>query len=402
MKLGLVIYGSLNTLSGGYFYDRKLVEYLRARGDTVEVISLPWRNYAAHLMDNLWFRLPSPSVIASERWSSRPSVLRGRIETKRTKQSPRRDAFDIIIQDELNHPSLIVANAGKHPYPIISLVHHLRCSELRSKWQNGLYRFIEKKYLQSVNGFIFNSQTTKRVVNGVIENSKPGGVAYPPTDRFGESVTEEEIVERAKCSELRILFLGNVIERKGLHTLIDALAVERDNISLYRLDVIGSPTTNPAYAKAMREKIAASNLSSCVFLHGPLDNEPLQQKLRQAHVLVVPSSYEGFGIVYLEGMGFGLPAIGTTAGAAGEIIEDGKTGYLIAPNDSATLAARLAGLSADRGLLTRLSLNALQRYRVQPTWEQTAKNIREFLLHAITNHCPPVRASGRCERSDRV
>ena len=58
MKIGFVIYGSLNTVSGGYLYDRKLVEYLHAQGDTVEIISLPWRNYGAHLMDNFRFRLP--------------------------------------------------------------------------------------------------------------------------------------------------------------------------------------------------------------------------------------------------------------------------------------------------------------------------------------------------------
>ena len=58
MKIGFVIYGSLDTVSGGYLYDRKLAEYLRAQGDVVEIISLPWRNYAAHLMDNLHFRLP--------------------------------------------------------------------------------------------------------------------------------------------------------------------------------------------------------------------------------------------------------------------------------------------------------------------------------------------------------
>src|SRR5215211_2145573 len=114
MKLGLVIYGSLETLSGGYLYDRKLVENLRAQGDTVEIISLPWRNYAAHLTDNLWFRLPPQN-------------------------------FDILIQDELNHSSLILANRQKHPYPIISLVHHLRASELRPAWQNVFYRMIEKK-----------------------------------------------------------------------------------------------------------------------------------------------------------------------------------------------------------------------------------------------------------------
>ena len=193
MNIGFLIYDSLDILSGGYLYDRKLVEYLRGQGDTVEIISLPWRNYEVHLTDNIRFRLP-------------PNL-------------------DILIQDELNHPSLIAANAGKHPYPVISLVHHLRCSELRPKWQNSFYGVIEKRYLQSVDGFIFNSQTTKSVVNGLIVNGKPSVVAYPPTDRFGQSITEDEIIKRAKSHELQILFLGNVIERKGLHTLLDALAM---------------------------------------------------------------------------------------------------------------------------------------------------------------------------------
>src|SRR5688572_15305074 len=112
MKLGFVIYGSLDSLSGGYLYDRKLVDYLRSEGDTVEIISLPWRNYAAHLTYNFRFRLPSPRVIARRRLFP-------------TKQSPNYQKFDILIQDELNHPSLIFANQEKHPYPIISLVHHL-------------------------------------------------------------------------------------------------------------------------------------------------------------------------------------------------------------------------------------------------------------------------------------
>ena len=349
MRIGFLIYGSIDTLSGGYLYDRMLVDYLRAHGDTVDVISMPWRNYAAHLTDNFHFRL-SPNL-------------------------------DILIQDELNHPSLIRANAGKHPYPVISLVHHLRCSEHRPNWQNAFYRFIEKKYLQSMDGFIFNSLTTQRVVNRIIENSKPSMIAFPPTDRFGDAISENEIIERAKGKEFGILFLGNLIERKGLHTLIDALG-QISNLS-YRLDVIGSLTADPAYSKTIQEKIESLHLSSFVFLHDSLDNAPLIEKLCQAHVLVVPSSYEGFGIVYLEGMGFGLPAIGTTAGAAGEIIEDGETGYLIQPNDADILASRLAGLSADRGLLTRISLEARRRYLRQPKWEQTAGQIRDFLLKQI-------------------
>src|SRR5512139_3467211 len=247
MKIGFVIYGSLDTLSGGYLYDRKLVEYLRSQGDIVEIISLPWRNYAAHLTDNFWFRLPY--------------VIARRSEAT-TKQSPAFQPFDILIQDELNHPSLIAANQGRHPCPIISLVHHLRCSELRPKWQNAFYRLIERKYLQSVDGFIFNSKTTERAVNRLLESRKSGVIGYPPVHRFGDPTSQAEIKGRAMTDPLRILFLGNVIERKGLHTLLNALLILQP--SSFILDIVGSLTSDPKYAKQMQKFIARHHLSSFV------------------------------------------------------------------------------------------------------------------------------------------
>jgi len=347
MHIGLIIYGSLDTLSGGYLYDRKLVEYLQSEGDKVDIISLPWRTYAAHLMDNLHFSLPMN--------------------------------LDLLIQDELNHPSLIAANWRKHPYPVISLVHHLRSSELRPAWQNAFYRMLEKRYLHSVDGFIFNSKTTRRAVNSLVGNQTPSVIAYPPTDRFGAPLPEGEIIERSNTDEFRILFLGNVIYRKGLHTLLKAVIGLRSKVLV---DVVGSLGSDPMYVRLIQEFISRNHLSSRVFLHGSLDQEPLIEKLKQAHVLVVPSSYEGFGIVYLEGMAFGLPAIGTLAGAASEIIDHRKTGYLIEPDDSKTLAEHLISLAEDRGLLRRLSLDARERYRRQPAWTETAKNIRAF-LHSL-------------------
>jgi glycosyltransferase involved in cell wall biosynthesis len=353
MKLGFIIYGSLEILSGGYLYDRKLVEYLRSQGDTVEIISLPWRNYAAHLTDNLHFRLPP--------------------------------GLDLLIQDELNHPSLIAANRGRHPYPVISLVHHLRCSERRPAWQNTFYSWMEEKYLRSVDGFIFNSSTTRKAVEALLKNGKPGIVAYPPTDRFGPPLSEQEITQRATSGQLRILFLGNVIARKGLHTLLQAISHQPPT---FRVDVVGSLTTEPQYTRRIQELIAANHLSASVFLHGSLDKEPLVEAFRAANVLVVPSSYEGFGMVYLEGMGFGLPAIGTTEGAAPEIIEHGKTGYLISPQDSRSLAGHLQSLTEDRDLLTRLSLHARERYLRQPPWNETARKVREF-LHVMARPSQP-------------
>ena len=359
MRIGLLIYGSLETLSGGYLYDRKLVEYLRAQGDEVRVISLPWRNYAAHLGDNLRFRLPP--------------------------------GLDVLIEDELNHPSLLAANRHRLGYPVVSLVHHLRCSEERPAWQNALYRIVERRYLASVDGFIFNSQTTRGVVTGLVGDRKPSVVAYPPTDRFGQALPVETV--RARAAEggpLRLLFLGSVIPRKGLETVLKALLTQRTRRNtketpLFTLDVVGSLTTDRAYARRMEQLASVFGPSSTVRFHGALDEAALAAQLRQAQVLVVPSSYEGFGIVYLEGMAFGLPAIGSTAGAAGEIIRPGETGYLITPGDAQVLAALLQALATDRSLLAQLALSALERYKQQPPWEQTAGGIREFLVTVMEN-----------------
>ncbi len=202
-------------------------------------------------------------------------------------------------------------------------------------------------------------------------------VAHPPTDRFGDAISEEEIKMRAEQAPLRILFLGNIMGRKGLHTLLEAIKLLTFNL---QLEIVGSLTTDPAYAKQMQVFVAANDLSSHVTFHSLLNNQPLIEKLKQAHVLVVPSSYEGFGIVYLEGMCFGLPAIGTTAGAAGEIIEDGVSGFLIQPGDSQLLATKLQLMNEKRDLLVQMSLAARHRYLAQPRWNQTVNQIREFLL----------------------
>ena len=350
MKIGLIIYGSLDTVSGGYLYDRKLVESLRKRGDQVEIISLPWRNYAAHLTDNFHFRLPS--------------------------------GLDLIIEDELNHPSLLEANRREHSCPVVSLVHNLHSLEPRPAWQNDLYQIVERSYLNSVDGIIFNSSTTCDAVQALIGDQKPFVIANPPTDRFGSRLNENQIRSRAnEANPLRLLFLGNVIPLKGLHVLLETL---RHPAFDFRLDIVGSLNVDPTYARKMQEKANACGLSSKVFFHGILDGEPLAEQFEYAQVMVMPSSYEGFGIAYLEGMGFGLPAIATTSGAASEFITDGTNGYLIPLENSSVLAERLVMLANDRDLLARMSVNALKRYQQQPAWEQTIDCIRDFLLQMIT------------------
>jgi glycosyltransferase involved in cell wall biosynthesis len=363
MRVGLIIYGSLETISGGYLYDRKLVEYLRQQGDQVEIISLPRRNYFRHFGDNL------------------SSGLLRRLEDL---------PADVLLQDELNHPSLFWLNRrlrSQANYPMISIVHHLRSSEARPVWQNWAYRWIESRYLKTLDGFIFNSQTTCKAVANLLsqtrQNARLSLVAYPAGDRFQPQIDPQKIARRAlQSGPLRILFLGNLIPRKGLHTLLAAL--ERLDSQDWRLSVVGSLSVDGAYARRMRQRVERIGLSARVAFHGVLDDESLAELMHSSHLLALPSSYEGFGIVYLEGMGFGLPAIATTAGATSEIIAHAQDGFLIPPGDPQTLATHLLRLIEDRQQLKEMSLAARLRYLAHPTWNDSMGSIRQFLLAQTT------------------
>ncbi|MFB0506003.1 MAG: glycosyltransferase family 4 protein [Thermodesulfobacteriota bacterium] len=354
MRVGLIIYGDLQNVSGGYIYDRMLAEHLRRKGDHVEIISLPWRGYSRHLSDNL----------------SRGLLRR-----------LYRASLDVLLEDELNHPSLFWINRwliDRISYPIVSLVHHLRCSEHRPAWQNRFYQWIERLYLASVDGFVFNSHTTARVVEGIIGSKRPAVVAYPGGDRLNPKMGRVEILRRARQrAPLQIIFVGNVIPRKGLDVLISGIGhLPRDT---WHLEVVGSLTVDPAYVRSIRRQIARKGLEDCVGLSGSLPDGELASRLAQSHVLAVPSSYEGFGIVYIEAMGFGLPIIASNVGAAPELITHGREGFLIHPGDSAGLAQCVGALHRDRGHLARISLAALKRYTEHPTWTESSERIRQFL-----------------------
>jgi len=362
MKIALLIYGSLETISGGYLYDRKLVQYLRDQGDSVEIISLPWRSYPRHLTDNL-----------------RPALYRRLLQLD----------VDLLLQDELNHPSLFWINQrlrNRVRYPIISIVHHLRISEQHksiNRWlrpvdfiqaQPAAYRLVEKRYLQTVDGFIFNSQTTRDTVSALDIDTSRSVIAYPAADHLPVPATLQR--KPALHKPLRILFVGNLIKRKGAHHLIAALtALPAD---AWTLDIVGSPAVDPHYAEAIRQQIAVADLAHKIAIHGGVRDEELIGKYYHNDLLIVPS-YEGFGIVYLEAMGFGLPVIASTAGAAHEIVSEGENGFLVAPDDVATLSRQIKTVIDDRTLLHKMSQAARRRYERHSTWYDTAAQIRNWL-----------------------
>ena len=366
MRIGLLIYGSLDTLSGGYLYDRKLVEHLRQAGDSVEIVSLPWRSYPAHLADNFSLRL-----------------------YRRLREL----SVDILLQDELNHPSLALVNRRLRPrYPLISIVHHLRSSEQHPRRLLPLYRAVERCYLRTVDGFIFNSRTTRQAVAELREESEEergerenftalrGVIAYPAADHL--TAPDERAAQRlisarqSDAGPLRILFVGNLIPRKGLHHLIAALS--RLPPAEWRLDVVGDDGVDSAYAAALRRQIGAAGLEDNIRLHGRVSDSELAQQYSAAHLVAV-LSYEGFGIVYLEAMAFGLPVLASVDGGGGEIVRHGVNGFLVEPTDADGIAGHLSALAGDRERLAALGRNARQRFDSHPRWGDSAAAIREFL-----------------------
>jgi glycosyltransferase involved in cell wall biosynthesis len=135
--------------------------------------------------------------------------------------------------------------------------------------------------------------------------------------------------------------------------------------------------------KTIEKQIQANQLSPAIRFHGSLKDEELSGLLKAAHVMVVPSSYEGFGIVYLEGMGFGLPAIGSKRGSASETITSGENGFLIEPEDSVGLSGILTNLHDDRQFLCKLSLAAHQQYHRFPGWEQSMAGTHAFIKELV-------------------
>ncbi len=354
MRLGLVIYGSLETMTGGYLYDRKLVEHLRQYGNSVQVFSLPWRGYARDLADH-----------PSSGWIDGLTAAR----------------LDLLLEDELAHPSLVRINRHiwrRAGVPILSIVHHLRSSEPWPRLSRILYRRVERQYLRGVDGWICNSRATLTAVRELAGDDRPSVVAPPAGDRLGPGLSAEAIAARARrAGPLRIVFVGSLTPRKGLHTLLAALSEVPPES--WTLTVIGGDRWDPAYASRIRQRIAGSSRLERVQLLGEIGDSELAARLASSDLLAVPSAYEGFGIAYLEGMAFGLPAIASSAGGAGDLVRDGETGFLVDPDDIAGLARVISTLATEREALVRMSLAARRRYETQPRWVACANQIRSFL-----------------------
>lgn len=348
MRVALVICGELSQATGGFLYDRLLLAELEHMGVKVEVISIPWRRYVRQLADNF-----------DRVWRDRLRALEA----------------DIVLQDELCHPALVGLNrsalTGKST-PLIAIVHHLRSCERHAAPLSILYRWLERSYLATLDGFIFNSRHTRDSTLELLGEARPAVVAYPGRNDLvpGPPPT------RARNAP-QLLFVGGLTPRKGLHTLLQALRALSDED--WRLHVVGREDLNPEYARRMKLEARRFRPLGRIEFHGHLAQPALTEHYRSADVLAVPSRLEGFGMVYLEAMGFGLAVIASAHGGAAELIDHGQNGLLVRPEAPQELAAALRPLLRDPELRDALGRSARRRYQEHPTWQQTARDALMFM-----------------------
>lgn len=159
----------------------------------------------------------------------------------------------------------------------------------------------------------------------------------------------------------RVLFLGMLSARKGLDELLAACVQLRCDGKLpFECDIVGGEEVLGARAH-YEQAFAAAGLSRRVHFHGPAFGADRLRFLHRAHVFVLPSRAESFGIANLEAMAAGLAVVTTRTGAIPEYLEDGVQGLLVAPGDAAGLASAIARLIADPDLRRRLGAAARAR-----------------------------------------
>jgi glycosyltransferase involved in cell wall biosynthesis len=291
----------------------------------------------------------------------------------------------VILQDGLVHPSLARLNwliKRRQSIPLVTIVHQVLCRQPLARIRQMLYRAVEGRYFKSVDGFIFNSETTRANVETLIGRQRPALVAYPGGDRLGSLTSDAVVVSRCRrAGPLQLICVGNLTPNKGILPLIEGLS--RLPPEMWRLSLIGSLTMDRDYVHQVRSMIARLGLGDRIDIPGPLDGQELAGKFNDSQVFVLPFSYEGFGMACLEAMAWGLPVVGSSCGALKEFVYDGINGVLIPPGDMAAFTQRIQRLHADRNLLAGYGQEALKTFRRRPGWQDVCHKIESFLISIV-------------------
>ena len=334
--------GDLDTPTGGFAYDRRMIAELRDLG---------WRPEYMNLGDGF----PDPSALAraaaiahlSEVPKGRPIVI---------------DGLALGVLPE-------AAERLSATHPLIAMVHHPLALETGTTPERAeALRESERAALSHVRAVVANSPLTARTL--AADYAVPEDritVAPPGTDR--PKVMRRNIAA-SPGAPVALLAVGAVVPRKGYDVLIQALAELRD--LPWHLTIVGDCSRNPPTASRLLSDIGHYGFGARVTVEDAVAAQRLAELYRLSELFVLPSRYEGFGMAYAEAIAHGLPVIGTTGGAIPDTVPT-TAGILVPPGDAASLAAALRRLiehPAERALLAAGARAAAAQL---PTWRGSAE-----------------------------
>jgi glycosyltransferase involved in cell wall biosynthesis len=335
LRIAWVIYGSLDQVSGGYIYDRLVVEHLRALGDIVTIVSL-------------------------EPHAKSLPALNG-------------DDYDVVVGDELCFDELgPMFRAAPPGLKRVLLVHHLTAWEHASGPTRDQLLALEKEAIDAADVCIATSHVTADRLQREGFTRRPL-VAEPGADRFERPLNAGQ---ESSSATLRLLFVGNILPRKRVLELVKAFAALA--CADAQLVLVGAELS-PGYAREVRAVIEQAKVASRVHWLGSIDAAGVAAQLSLADVLVLPSVLEGYGMVLSEALWSGVPIIAAHVGAAGGLVTRTSAGLLYEPDDPNGLDGALTRFVGDRKLRRDLRRAAWRAAEQLPRWRDTALAVRTTL-----------------------
>ncbi|MFZ4118824.1 MAG: glycosyltransferase family 4 protein [Polynucleobacter sp.] len=349
-QLIFVYPGDLNSPTGGYAYDRRIIAGLQSLRWEIQLIGLgegyPFPNPAQVKQAKEHLQGLAPGV---------PMVIDGL-------------AFGALPE--------VAACVAEH-HPLIALIHHPLAFEFGlSQDQAALLKQSETEALRHASKVIANSPATAHDLNrhyGVPMDRID--VVLPGTDRSMQQ-RERSQITNGNRNAIRLLSVGSIIPRKGFHDLLAALAPLAD--LPWTLSIAGDTTRNAGAFEQLIGDITRFGFEGRVHVLGAVSDSELDILYTQADAFVLASLFEGYGMVYAEAMAYGLPIIATSAGAIPDTVPS-EAGLLVNPGDIAALTLALKTIIEDAPSRARLSSGALQAAAQQPTWDQATQQFATAL-----------------------
>jgi glycosyltransferase involved in cell wall biosynthesis len=330
--------GDIALATGGYAYDRHVLALLPAHGVEARHLQLPGS-------------FPSPTA-ADLAETTRALVAAA-------------PATPVMI-DGLAYGALPAANIAPITSPIIALVHHPLCLEagLPESRQREL-RALETAALARAKRVVVTSSITGHTL------AKDFGV---PPDRItvAEPGTDPAARATGTGEPLQLLAIGSIVPRKAYDILVRALATTADKP--WRLTIAGPSDRNPDALAALHAAIRETGLGDRIALIGAVSTAELDKLYATADIFLMPSLYEGYGMVLAEAMARGLPIVCTTGGAAAETVPADASLKVLPGNEKALSDAILRVLN-DAALRRRMGEASWAAGQKLPRWDDTARII---------------------------